>query len=389
MTARLALAAVFALAPALAAQEKGPPPGAADEVRINDAIRRGVESIRGRSQRRYGHRDTARELVLLAMVHGGVPPRDPDFDDLFRAMLEDVPETTYRTALRAMVLEEVERVKHQLKIFQCAQFLVDNQCQNGQWSYGAPTTYPSPTLSSRKDTASSPASPAAGTLVIFTDPSGNAKPPVVQRIPVRKQKDGPPCGDNSNSQYAALGLRACHDAGIVLPKEVVTRAGQWWRECQGNSESGGRGGRVSTGGGPDPRGWGYRGRGEDSYGSMTAGAVGALVICEYILGTDWKRDDPTNAGVNWIRDNFSVTENPRRGRAHLYYYLYALERAGILYGTETFGRHAWYPEGAAVLLREQGADGSWGGVVDTCFAILFLRRATRPLVESRDSKNPR
>jgi len=70
-----------------------------------------------------------------------------------------------------------------------------------------------------------------------------------------------------------------------------------------------------------------------------------------------------------------------------YYYLYGLERAGILYGTETFGSHEWYPEGAEFLLANQRADGAWiskdnayaNAVWDTCFAILFLRRATRPL----------
>ncbi|MDD1679082.1 MAG: hypothetical protein LUO93_07885 [Methanomicrobiales archaeon] len=389
MIARLALAVLLAGASAATAQEKGRAPGRVDEVRINAAIKKGAESLKGRAWREFGGRDMTCELVLLAMVHAGVPEKDAAFAGFFKGMLEERPETTYRTALRAMVLEEVERVKYQVKIFECAQFLVDNQGQNGQWSYGEPTVLPAPTPAGRKEVATGPPPPPAGTLVVFSDPSGKPKPPVVQRIAERKQRDGPPCGDNSNSQYAALGLRACHDAGIVFPKEVVSRAAQWWRECQINDSNPAGGGRVATGGGPRPRGWGYRGQGEEPYGSMTAGAVGALVICDYILGTDWKKDDNVNAGVNWIRDNYSVIENPRRGRGHHYYYLYALERAGILYDTESFGRHDWYAEGAAVLLEEQTAGGSWGSVVDTCFAILFLRRATRPLVESRDSKNPR
>jgi hypothetical protein len=68
---------------------------------------------------------------------------------------------------------------------------------------------------------------------------------------------------------------------------------------------------------------------------------------------------------------------------------------GILYGTQKIGRHEWYPEGAALLLAEQTADGSLKGTDlswvetttwDTRFAILFLRRATRPLgdVPSQD-----
>jgi hypothetical protein len=37
-----------------------------------------------------------------------------------------------------------------------------------------------------------------------------------------------------------------------------------------------------------------------------------------------------------------------------------------------------------VLLEKQSGDGKWNNTVDTCFAILFLKRATRPLVASED-----
>jgi hypothetical protein len=75
-----------------------------------------------------------------------------------------------------------------------------------------------------------------------------------------------------------------------------------------------------------------------------------------------------------------------------YYYMYGLERTGILFGTEKFGTRDWYAEGAQLLLKNQNAEGSWGRAAqakpddkgkstqDTCFAILFLRRATRALV---------
>ena len=35
-----------------------------------------------------------------------------------------------------MSLESYDRKKYQYRIAQCAQFLVDNQCKNGQWDYG-------------------------------------------------------------------------------------------------------------------------------------------------------------------------------------------------------------------------------------------------------------
>ena len=77
----------------------------------------------------------------------------------------------------------------------------------------------------------------------------------------------------------------------------------------------------------------------------------------------------------------------------VYYYLYALERAGILCGTEAMGTHRWYPEGAKFLVEKQSPDGQWEHdgdwnkpVWNTCFAILFLKRATRPLVASTDRR---
>ncbi len=132
-----------------------------------------------------------------------------------------------------------------------------------------------------------------------------------------------------------------------------------------------------------PQGWGYQKNGEPR-GSMTAGAVGALCIMDYLMGKDWRQDRDVLEGMQWLAKNFSVTENPKAGDKNYYYYMYGLERAGVLYGTETIGGRKWYREGAKVLLERQGADGKWNSVVDTCFAILFLKRATRPLVASQD-----
>ena len=38
--------------------------------------------------------------------------------------------------------------------------------------------------------------------------------------------------NDSSGMYAALGLRACHDAGIVLPRGVLERGVKWWRNHQ-------------------------------------------------------------------------------------------------------------------------------------------------------------
>jgi hypothetical protein len=64
----------------------------------------------------------------------------------------------------------------------------------------------------------------------------------------------------------------------------------------------------------------------------------------------------------------------------------------MLAGTTTFGDIPWYEQGARFLIEVQKPDGSWGrravaeqNTWDTCFAILFLKKATRGIA-SVDAK---
>ncbi len=119
---------------------------------------------------------------------------------------------------------------------------------------------------------------------------------------------------------------------------------------------------------------------------MTAGATGALTIYDYMLKKDWKKDTTAKNGLAWLSAHYDIDSNPGKGAHWLYYYLYGLERVGVLYGTEKIGSHDWYQEGAKFLLDKQGANGAWNAEWDTCFAILFLKKATKPLVASTDGK---
>ncbi|MFN3486384.1 MAG: hypothetical protein ACK44W_13015 [Planctomycetota bacterium] len=418
-----AVGAAFSIAVSAGAQEAPPK---VDQGRIDAAINKGVAYLKAQAGnlRKFEHVNRPMqedELVLWTLVHASVPENDPVFQKLLKEMLERKLEATYCVALQAMILEEIQRVKYQWRIKQCAQFLVDNQCKNGQWTYGEPTIYAeeTPSEADREDVSTRVSREARrGGVVDFGGPGSRIKPEVKRRVRVEKKKDGPDSGDNSNTQYAALGMRACHDAGIIIPESVTARAIQWWRSSQKESS----GPRVRfdvkdsldapvTGGASgimevvnaEPQGWCYKDHGDHkAYGSMTAGAVGSLAIWLYIKDDDggkkkrsWKKDKDVHEGLAWLAANFSVTYNPgpyehgdraENSQHQFEYYLYALERAGMLYGTETMGTHWWYPEGAKVLLEKQAADGKWGGgVVDTCFAILFLKRATAPLVPTGEA----
>jgi hypothetical protein len=61
------------------------------------------------------------------------------------------------------------------------------------------------------------------------------------------------------------------------------------------------------------------------------------------------------------------------------YFLWSVERVGVAFGLGKIEGKDWYDWGSAILLKSQQEDGSWRdrfpGICDTCFALLFLRRA--------------
>ena len=134
------------------------------------------------------------------------------------------------------------------------------------------------------------------------------------------------------------------------------------------------------------RGWKYRSDHGKVSGSMTTAGIACMIIAKAYLekwrSSRWKKllpqiNESIRDGCAWVAHNFKVDKNPNGG--HLYYYLYGLERAGILSGVEHFASHNWYLEGAKKMLKDQKKDGKFKNTIDTCFALLFLKRATVPV----------
>ncbi len=366
---------------------------AQDQAKIDQAIHKGIEYLKGAGSPPHEHSKATHsdELLLYTFIIAEVPPANPRFKQLLDRVLTDEPYQVYKVALQAMALEELDRVKYQNRIAFCAQHLIDNQCTNGQWSYGTPTIAPKD-VPTGVPSDGGPKEPKLPTGVRdFGAAEKKPKPKVVRKLAIKKQRDGGAAGDNSNTQYAALGLRACYDAGIMIPEETLQLAVRWLLESAHAEEAGGVGkNAVGTGPGETPgkpQGWGYKGAGEgEAYGSMTAGATGALTIYDYMLKKDWKKDTTAKNGLAWLSAHYDIDSNPGKGAHWLYYYLYGLERVGVLYDVKLLGTHDWYQEGAKFLLEKQGATGAWNAEWDTCFAILFLKKATKPLVISQDRR---
>jgi hypothetical protein len=63
-----------------------------------------------------------------------------------------------------------------------------------------------------------------------------------------------------------------------------------------------------------------------------------------------------------------------------FYFLWSMERVGVIYGIDKIGKFDWYDLGADELVNAQQASGGWGrgnraSIVDTSFAVLFLSRS--------------
>ena len=148
------------------------------------------------------------------------------------------------------------------------------------------------------------------------------------------------------------------------------------------------------------RGWPYLPTpGGKETAAMTCVGVASLILCQSQLLKNQKvypkdlRAKVTIAiedGLAWLEYHFTVKENKfgdpgSSGGAPLwhYYYLYGLERVGVLSKRKFIGKHHWYFEGATLLMESQsgGAFISKNGYTftDTCFALLFLKRATNPV----------
>ena len=319
-------------------------PAAAQQVtsdQVARAIQNGVTYLRRIQRRdgtwpeRNGYDGGHTSLVTLALLNAGVPPSDPDLARALDAIARTPNEKTYVVSLKCQALAAAGVDRHRRALEEAAGWLVAAQLDDGMWTY---------------------------------DRSGR--------------------GDNSNTQFALLGLHEAAKAGVKIPAPVWNRSRLHFEHTQL----------------PD-RGWTYimtvenrrkLGRGGPSaYGSMTAAGVASLYVCGeqlhvasrrafvngVYLGCGRYSQNPVLAGgLEWLTDHFTVRTNPRKGN-WLHYYLYALERVGMISGLRNFGPHDWYRQGAEFLVAQQRPDGSWGNQPsDTAFALLFLAKGNRPVI---------
>jgi squalene-hopene/tetraprenyl-beta-curcumene cyclase len=105
------------------------------------------------------------------------------------------------------------------------------------------------------------------------------------------------------------------------------------------------------------------------------------------------QDDPrVKAAVGYIKDHYTLDENPGQGQRGLYYYYHTFARAMAALGQPTIvddkgNSHDWRAELAEALAKRQEPNGGWVNRDDrfmegdpnivTSFAILALAAARR------------
>lgn len=216
--------------------------------------------------------------------------------------------------------------------------------------------------------------------------------------------------DNSNTQYALLGLYAAKQAGATIDDKV-------WKAIQDYYT------RTQVSEGATSGYWAYYNKqfGDRASFSMTVAGVCGLLIAAMGLDASEQDLDPQTGmprkdqngntkcgvysentaltkGMNWVGANFTF-ESPKSSM----YNIYGIERLGRLSGQRFIDRYDWYREGSDRLVGKydpvrgewvggmQQDDGSIVGkggidaspVLSTSFALLFLSKGRTPVLISK------
>jgi hypothetical protein len=388
----VALAVVGVLAPAGAAR-------AADEAAVKAAIARGVEALR-KAQLPNGtwpraeaanrqETDGATALAALTLLECGAGPDDPAVAKAAGYLRRQAVtmQFTYALSLTILFLDRLGDPGDVPLIESLAVRLMAGQNAGGGWTYNCPE--PPPGELGRLSALAGRRGPPAERR---EEPEPTGRRRTARDLPpeIRQQLEGlarrPALslamgGDNSNTQFATLALWVARRHGLPTDDALRLIAARY---------------RASQ---TADFGWNYTSNSGPSSPTMTcAGLLGVAVERGVAVdhgkgkGPDGKDRPGPNldkdpAVVNALRNLGAYLSVPAKDippgllpSPRVNYFLWSLERVAVALSLDTIGKTNWYDWGAAVLLPSQTANGTWdsGGsnaVPDTCFALLFLKRA--------------
>jgi hypothetical protein len=295
------------------------------ELRVNRAIARGVAYLKGQQRPDGGfpghesqHPGGATALVAFTLVKSGVRRNDEALQRALRSLEGHAMQSTYSAAVHLLLCAAVGDEPRKRDAAASLAFLVEHQV-DGIWAY---------------------------------------------------PWDHECC---SNTQFALLGLRAARQLGLEPPEKtlVAVAEGVWHFQ--------------------DRDGAFHYDLERMPYDGIHAAALSGLAILDEfaerspaVKAALRKHERDRQRAEAWLEAHFAIERNSYATGAWTpyfqYAYLWAIERWCGLTERKTVAGQDWYRRGAEWLIATQAADGSWTSddkaLTNTCFALLFLRRAT-------------
>jgi squalene-hopene/tetraprenyl-beta-curcumene cyclase len=163
--------------------------------------------------------------------------------------------------------------------------------------------------------------------------------------------------DMISLEYA---LRAMKEAELPETNAAWQKAITFLQRTQNNSETNDQKWAANDGGFVYYPGFSYHTDG----GTRSYGSVSYAGLLSYTWANVKKNDQRVQAVSKWIRDNYTVDENPGMGQKTVYYYYMVFAKALQAFGEHTIvdarGRsHNWREELGRKLLSLQHPDGHW------------------------------
>jgi hypothetical protein len=289
-------------------------------------------------------------LATLALLNAGLDAKDPAVAkalDYLRKL--GTPEKTYVVALQTMVFAEARQKEDLPQIVKNVEWFQKNAIYRGGklegWSY-----------------------------------PGNS------------------VADNSNTQYALLGLYAAKSAGVKVDDKLWKEIQDYYTRTQRNDPGNAKAGF-----------WTYHNAGDSSPSfTMTVGGACGLYIANMGLDqSEQQLDEKTGIagecgkytensalakGMFWIGMRFNLLD----GKSYFYNF-YGIERLGRLSGQRFLGKVDWYREGCEKLIKMQDPHGAFLAteevrktsidagqpIITTSFALLFLSKGRTPVLVSK------
>src|SRR5579883_374952 len=349
------------------------PPNLTLPERVNRAIDRGVAYLLAHHAE-HNHYRRHLGLLGLTLLECGVPADNPTIRQIaawIRSRERELTQT-YELSLAILFLDRLGDPGDDTRIRIFGQRLLSGQLDCGSWTYTCLTNDPAGVAANVANAKNrGPVRMANGLPVIPPLPawqnnrsgrSRQALPRIVYR------------GDNSNTQFAILGLWVAQRHGLPAQSALLANE-QYFRNTQ-----------LADGS------WAYNPHGRNWRDSNTCAGLMSLAMRYGVIGGQGRdirpqqaiqvHDAAVNQGLRHLAQSLDKiklagTRIVGVDARDALYFLWSLERMAVIYDLKKIGKREWYPWAAEMLVDVQAPDGQWSGndPVNTCFALFILKRS--------------